>query len=756
MTVAPTPPALDVKLSPPRDREGLIARPGLLATLDSLTSNELTLVSAPAGYGKTSLLATWAKSSAAETVAWLTLEQRDDDPVRFLAHVAQAIEYVRPGVGARAGTILRTRGPDPELALHELLEDLAGAAPLAIVLDDVHLIEDPTCLSLLEYAIEHLPQGMHVVAGSRVDPPLPLGRFRARALLGEVRAHDLAFTVAETYELLVEVEGLDLGAAEVARLHERTEGWPVALYLAGLWLRGEDNPRLRAREFAANQRYVAEYLTEEILAKLDPDIRTFLVRASVFDHFCASLCDEVLQRDDSHALLTETVLTNLLLVPLDEAGEWFRFHHLFDELLTLELTRTEPDLAPQLHRRAAVWFQAHDHPEDAVEHALRSGDSHAAVEILSDEWYPLLRQGDGAALLRFVERLPTDVVLAHPELAAGSALATHQARRPVHERSRWLELVERSRTQSPRTWTTRAESAAAIARSISVDGDVGAAVKYGRRALELTLEDDDRDGEVPARAALAYALYLCGCAAEAAEHAAKAVASPEAPGRPHSEVRALGMLALLAADDGRVDTAIATADDAIQFASTQGFSTAASVHLAYLGRARALLSKGQLREAEAAVERAERLSRMPDPSVPHAYALLLLAEVRTRRGSLTDAARSFDEASREIKTFADPGRLPAIATRVRRRLRAANAIVGARAEPLSSAELAVLRLLATDLSQRAIGRRLFLSVNTIKTHSRKIYRKLGVASRGDAVARADALGLIVSDDSPGVNLADAV
>ncbi len=682
-------------------------------------------------------------------VAWLALEPGDDDPVRFWSEVAQAIDRTQPGVGRRTATILGTRGSDPELAVHELLEDLAFAAPLAIVLDDVHLIEDPACLALLEFAIEHLPDGIRVVAGSRVDPLLPLGRFRGRGLLGELRAHDLAFTAEEARELLIDAEGLDLEPEDVSILLEKTEGWPMALYLAALWLRSERDASSRAREFAASQRYVAEYLTDEILGKLDPDMRTFLVRASVFDRFCADLCDDVLERDDSRALLTQTARSNLLLVPLDEADEWFRFHHLFDELLTLELTRSEPGLVQELHRRAAVWFQAHDRPEDAVGHALWSGDPRAAVAILADEWFPMLRRGDGAALLRLVERIPTDVVLAYPELAAGSALATHQARRPVHERSRWLELVERSRTQSPSSWTKRAERTAALARSVAIDGDVRSAVQHGERALELALADVDRAGEVPARAALAYALYLDGNVEDAAKQAETAVASPEAPDRPQSEVRALGLLALLAAEDGRSDEALDRADDAIQFASMHGFSTAASVQCAHLGRARALLTKGQLGDAEAAVERGVRLSHGIDPSVQHAHALLLLAEVRARRGNVIGATESLDGAAREIRTFADPGRLPTIAARVRRRLRGAKALAGNHPEPLSSAELTVAELLATGLSQRAIGRQLFLSVNTIKTHTRKIYRKLGVASREDAVARATALGLIGSTIHPG-------
>ncbi len=747
-TAAHVPSLLESKLIPPGAGE-LLVRPRLLSALDGRSSMKLTLLSAPAGFGKTSLLATWAAQASPEAVAWLTLDARDGDSLRFWSCAAEAVERVRPGAGGRAAGLLRSRGAAPERALNELLADLGPSAPLAIVLDDLHLVEDRECLGLLAYAIENLPPGVRLVVGTRADPSLPLARLRARGLLGEVRAADLAFTVGEARQLLVERDELDLGEAEVELLVERTEGWPAALYLAALWLRDLDDPRSHAHAFASGNRHVIEYLTDEILETLDPCTRDFLVQTSVLGTLSARLCDYVLERDDSGELLVELSRANLLLTFVDRGDEWFRYHALLGGMLRLQLERRHPRLAFELHRRAAEWFREHDLPEDAVEHAFSGGKPEDAAAILSEAWLSLLRDGDAAVLLRLVERLPTDVILGYPELAAGSALATYLARRPAHERSRWLTVTERSRTESPHTWTLHAARSASLARATAVDGDVGAAALHARQALEISAKLDDLEGEVPSLAALAYALYLAGAPDEAWAHASAAVVSPEAPDRPHGVLRALGLLALLAADAGRMGEAEAKAREAVKFSRDRALSTAASMHIAHLARARVLEAKGRLREAEAAADLGERLARMPDPSVAHAFASLVLAEVRTRRGRLASAADALADAAREIETFADPGRLRRELARIERLHRAAKKKSSTPSEPLSAAELAVLRLLTTDLSQRGIGRRLFLSVNTIKTHTRSIYRKLGVTTRAEAIARAAALGFDDDVDSPG-------
>ena len=728
----------------PSPREGLIARPRLLRGLDSLASRNLTLLSAPCGYGKTSLLATWRARAAPEAVAWLTLEPADGNEARFWVQVADAVGRVRPSAGRRAAALLRARGAATDAALHDLLADLASAAPLAIVLDDLHVIDDAECFALLDYAIEHLPPGVRIIAATRADPPLPLGRFRARGLLGEIRARDLAFTADEARQILVQAEGVELADEEVGILVERTEGWPVAVYLTALWLRDQDDPRLLLGELAAGRRYLGEYLTDEIMASLDLRTRTFLVRSSVLSYLSPSLCDAVLGRDDSAEMLRELSSSNLLITRLERDGDWFKVHGLFRELLRLELERDENCGVVELHRRAADWLAQHGFFVGAVAHAVDAGEHEQAAAIISDAWEELLDRGDGETLLRLVEYLPLDVLLAHPELAAGSVFATYIARRPLHERLHWLAITARSRRESPQAWSPRAAIVASLAQGIGVDGDVGAATAHARRAFKLIVKEG-RDGrEVSALSGLAYASYLAGMQTAASKYASEALIAPHFAGRPHGVVRSLSVLALLAADVGRIEESRAKAQQALDFAREHGLSATTSVHLAHLARARALLAEGEARAAEAAAELGEQLCRMPDPSAPHAFALVVLGETRARSGRLQAAESALTEAKHEIETFSDPGRLPRALGVARRLVREARKKHSESTERLSPAELAVLRLLATGLSQRSIGRELFLSVNTIKTHSRSIYRKLGVNSRVDALARANALDLIPS------------
>jgi LuxR family maltose regulon positive regulatory protein len=711
-----------------------------------MSSRKLTLLSAPAGFGKTSLLATWTATTS-DPVAWFGVDSGDGDPARFWSYAAEAVERARPGSGRRAARMLRARGSAMDVAVNELLADLERAAPVAIVLDDLHLVEDREALGLLGYAIEHLPAGVRIVASARADPPLALGRLRGLGLLAEMRAHDLAFTPKEARQLFLERMELDLGDEEVRLLLRRTEGWAVALYLAGLWLEDQDDPRARSREFAADNRYVIEYLTNEILEALDQDTRDFLVRTSVLRSFSAPLCDYVLERSDSEELLTELSRAGQLVLQVDRPGRWLRYHTLIRDLLRLELGRTDAELAFELHRRAATWFSEHDRPDDAVEHLLDARDPAGAAEILNGTWSSFLRKGDCLTLLRLAGRLPSETVLTYPELTAAAAQAAYLARRPANERARWLRLTDRSRDESPETWTLVAERGAAVARATAIDDGVGCAEREARRALAISGELGE--WEVPALSALAYALYLSGSTGEAGEHASRAVSSPEAPRRPHGTLRALGMLALIAAEGGRTDEAHDRARAAIAASDRLGISASASCHIAHLALGVALASSGRLREAESAVKRAEQLCRAPDPSVAHAHAELVLGELQTQRGLVQKASASLRRAAREIKTFSDAGGLPRRLARANRQLRAAKASGVAGTEPLSPAELAVLRLLDTDLSQRGIGRRLFVSVNTIKTHTRNIYRKLGASSRAEAVTRARLLGLIGTDVSPG-------
>ena len=361
----------------------------------------------------------------------MSLEAADNDPARLWTYIATAVDRIRPGLGRAALALLRSPGVSPESVVDELVNGMhAYRQPVAIVLDDVHVISDETCWRSLEHLVEHLPQQARVIVTTRSDPPLPLGRLRARGALGEIRARDLAFSVDEARELLVQREKIALDDADVELLVERTEGWPAGLYLAALWLRGLDDPHAGVQAFHGNQRHVADYLTGEVLDRLDEDTRRFLLESSVLGSFNAPLCDAALDRSDSAARLRRLERENGFLVALDAHGEWYRYHHLFGELLQLELSTVEPTASARLHTAASEWCREHGWLEDALEHAAAAGDPRLVAAILADEHRTFVRTGRVATLLRWSASLPEDLLVERPEIPVAAVLAAGLAREP--------------------------------------------------------------------------------------------------------------------------------------------------------------------------------------------------------------------------------------------------------------------------------------------------------------------------------------
>jgi LuxR family maltose regulon positive regulatory protein len=740
---APEPaPLVETKLVPPRVRPNILVRARLERLLDRSSSAALTLVDAPVGFGKTMLVQSWCANQSVAAVAWVSLDAADDDPARFWTYLATAIDRIRPGLGRTALRRLRTPGASIPAAVDELANALAGyGAPVAIVLDDLHALSSEASFSSLEYVVAHLPSNARIIATTRVDPPIGLARLRARGMLAEIRSRELAFTVEETRAFLVDAEGMALADVDVEQLVGRTEGWPAGLYLAALWLRGLDDPGAGVRGFAGDHRHVAEYLTGEVLDALDPRQRDFLLRSSVLDRFTAELCDDVLGRTDSAAMLAEIERSNLFLVALDPRGEWFRYHHLFADLLQLERGDSDPAAVVEPRRRAAAWFRERGLIAEAAEHAAAAGDEAMVADMLFENASALLRSGRAATLLRWTETLSEELLLERPVVAAGGAIAAGLLGRPAAERQRLLALAERSRTERPERWIPLAEAGYWIVRAGWMDGNVGGTVTSAQRALEVTRGTET---ELPCIACLAYALFLAGDRAGAREQAERAIGRDDAAIRPIGMIEALATLALIEAGDGRTNEAETRAREALDVARATGLEDGWMGGLARLALATALAGAGRLAEAEAAAERAERIRRTAEPTVENAQARLALASIRVARGRLSQAAADIADARSAMAGFVDAGSLPVVAERAEQALEAAEAVRvhSTPAEAPSAAELTVLQLLPTQLSQREIGAELFLSLNTVKTHTRELYRKLGVRSREEAVARAAELGLL--------------
>jgi LuxR family transcriptional regulator, maltose regulon positive regulatory protein len=744
---APGPVLVVTKLRTPTVRAELVPRRRLVNLLVRRGSHKLTLIDAPAGWGKTTLLAEWQDDPAeSRPFAWVSLDKADNDPVRFWTYVLRALGTVQPGLGERALGVLGGRVPSiTRDMLPELVNELAtNARELVLALDDYHLIANHQIHEALELLLERLPERLHLTIATRSDPPLPLARMRVRGELLEVRSDALAFRDEEATALLNGQLGLGLSEVDVARLQQRTEGWAAALYLAALSLRDRADAAGFIGAFAGDNRHVVDYLGGEVLASLPPDRRRFLVHTSILDRLCGPLCDAVTAGSGSAAALEEIERANLFLVPLDTTRTWYRYHHLFGELLRHELHRSEPELVATLHRRASAWYRVAGLVPDAIQHAVGGGDLDQARELIAEHWLGFFNRGELATVAGWLDALPERAVARDPRLAVARVWLALDLGRP-DEAGEWLERAERGLRQG---WAPGLESGIALLRAVHrfKTGDVSQAQAAARRAVEL-----ERHGmpfwRTVASVLLGVTLYWRGAIDDAGPALEEALALAEADGNRLAELYALGYLAAVHAGRGAVaaaDRLLERAAALVQTGPAAGEHFAAM--MAHLVRAGRLERQGRPADAAGEAERGLELARRGAGLVEQCYATLQLAGIRRGQGDL-DAARALVAASRRaLDDCADPGMLAGLVAAAERgvapvspRRPAGRTAPGAR---LTERELAVLRLLPSGMTQREIGATLFLSENTVKTHTRGIYRKLSAATRDEAVAAARAAGLL--------------
>ena len=739
---AALPPLIEAKLTAPSLRGGMVDRPRLWTGPAASVDAVLTLVAAPAGYGKTTAVRAWCASQDA-ALAWVTLDTGDDDPTRLWRYVATAVDRVRPGLGRAALQRLGIPGGAIEDAVDELMNGIAAFGELLLlVLDDLHEVTGEGCIASIDRALSHLPLNARVILVTRVDPALSLARYRAAGVLAELRARELAFTRAEMHDLLVTNGKIELGPDEIELLDERTEGWPATLVLAGLWLRTVDDPAAAVQAFGGDHHFVAEYLSSEVLAALDEDQRSFLHGVAVLREFTAELCDAALDRTGSAAVLAELERSNLLVSRLERGG-WFRIHSLFAAYAQTALASSEPASATTIRRRAAAWLRSHGLPMEALRHAAAADDHEFVAEVLVDYYLSLIRSGDGGTLLRWVRTLPDDCVLEHPELAATAAAAAVLAGEGAIEQRRFAQLADRAQSQQPGLSDPYVEIWVRLVRAGTVDGGVGRAVLDGRRAIELARASSD-ELLTGARATYARALFFAGDLQEASVAASQVLEHPNIGHRPPSLILAHSTLALVAAERGQLVAARRHADAAKAAVGRIGSSRSWLGANAAAALGTVLAAEGKFVEAEHELVTAERFFADEVATVQHAWLLVLLARIRLRRGRLDEAESVLRAAREALDELPDSGIVRPLCEEVERELRTARdrAAGGELLEAPTAAELAVLELLASDLSAREIGDQLFLSPNTIRSHTRAIYRKLGVHSRPDAVTRAIVLGLL--------------
>lgn len=737
---------LETKLATPLVRPEHVPRRDLIAMLRTDDLRRLTLVAAPPGFGKTSLLAEWAASTPV-AVAWLSLDEADNDPARFFLYVAAAVRRIEPDVGGRALAALRTPGADLiDVVLPSLINDLAALdREIVLVIEDYHVITDPQVHEGLGRLLARMPSTLRLVLSTREDPPLPLARLRARGELTEIRAADLRFDALEVATFLVDTLQLGLSEADVARLQARTEGWPAALYLAALTLRGAPDASAAIERFAGDDRYLVDYLTGEVLARQSPELRSFLLRTSILKRFSGPLCDAVLEREGSAALLTELERSNLLLIPLDSKRDWYRYHHLFGDLLRQELAAVDRASLPALHRRASAWYRDAGLIVDSAEHAIAAGDVDAAGELIGRHYAFFVDQGQLATVIRWLEALaepggvPDDWLLGF----AAAVVYAHAGR--FDDAERWLRRAElappvRRDGQEP------AAPLAALAGYLQfLRGDVGASVASERRALALIPASDPGLAVSPLMV-LGPALWWSGGQAEAISIYETLTRTGRAIRSDALVVFGLGNGAALALECGDEAAAKRLADEAVEVMRRGEVEEHPWSAMAHLADGSLLLRRGDLPSAARRIERGIALGERLRAWQLIAHGSLLLAEVRQRQHEPAAARRLLARVRDILATLPDPGdgfeRLARTEKTLRLRAGRDRSPTGGAFWELSPRELEVLRLLPSSLSQREIAAELYVSFNTIRTHTRVIFEKLGVTSRGDAVARARELGLI--------------
>ena len=737
-------PLLSTKLHAPDPRER-IGREALVTRLSDAPGARLALIRAPAGWGKSTLLSQWRTAEQGRRpFAWVTLDSSDSDPIRFWTYALESLGMLGGELGSRSLALLRAPGVD---LVGEMVPVLIGEfepfeRPLVLALDDYHQLEGDAVHAGMRRLLDYLPGHVCVAIATRTEPPLQVSRLRARGQLVEVAADELRFSVTDTAVLLNEFLDLGLADEDVAALHQRAEGWPAAVYLAGLSLRNRSDRHEFVVRFAGDDRHIVDYLGEEVLGDIDPDTRELLLRTSILEQMNGPLCDAVADATGSARKLEMLARSNLFVVPLDDRRDWYRYHNLFRACLYAELRLESAELIPELHSRASSWFQRTGEVSEAINHAIAGQAFPVASELLAAHWNEVVSTGGLRTVEMWLMALPERVVTGDARLCLARAW-TSFARGALEDVLPCLDTAEAAPVPGPLLdgTTSVASGAATLRASYWLRmGDFGKTVAYSREALAL----EHGPWRAISANCLGTAFYWLD---EPAQSRQQLEATIEV-GRelvPLVALFAIGLLAILDCerqDWNGVSSRLRTARQMIESGALGEYWMTAGSELA---RGLALEHRHDLAGAEMAMARSLVLYRRGQAPVEIANALLQLARLHVRQGHDAVASDEVGEAAMLVRSCPDAG------PRIRRLLSQArgHARIAARGAPrppgveeLSEGEFRVLRLLASDLTQREIGAELYLSLNTIKSHTRSIFRKLGTSSREQCVARARELELI--------------
>lgn len=689
-------PILATKLYIPPPRPAVVLRPRLIERLNAGLHGKMSLISAPAGFGKTTLVSEWVAVSRklpARPVAWLSLDEDDSDPARFLTYLVAALQTLLPSETEKSGpklgdgalAMLQSPQPPPvESILTALLNEIAAIPDqFILVLDDYHLVDAQPVDEALTFLIQHLPPQMHLVIITREDPPLPLARLRARGQLTELRATDLRFTLSEATEFLTQVMGLNLQAEDITALELRTEGWIAGLQMAALSMQGRADVANFVQAFTGSHRFVLDYLVEEVLHQQPEQVSAFLLQTAILDRLSAPLCDAVTGRsDESKEMLAALERDNLFVIPLDDERQWYRYHHLFADVLQARLHETYPDQASVLHRRASAWYAQHDLPSDAIRHALAAGDFEGAAGLIELAWPAMDGLFQSATWLEWARALPDELVRARPVLSVGYAWALlnggelEAAEAHLQEAERWLDgaadtgrgdktpasgMVIVDEDQFRTLPASMATARAYIALSV---GDMPGAVKHAQHALDR-LPETDYIGRGPAASLLGLAQWANGDLEAAHRSLADAMTGFRMAGNLHFALSGTYGLADIRITQGRLRAAFNTYERALQLAREQGESLIRGTADLYLGLSELYRERGDLETAAQHLQQSEELGeRAALQDWPYRFRRAQ-ARRAADQGDLDRAIELLDEAERLYYRTPVPNARPLAALKAR-------------------------------------------------------------------------------------------
>jgi len=779
-------PLLKSKLSMPPINAGHVSRPRLIERLKHGLDSKLTLISAPAGYGKTTLLSAWA-ARCGLPVAWLTLDSGDDDPVRFVTYLIAA---------------LHSMDADHAQEMHKLIDALASSQPFnaiywmsvileqlevlpdkfVLILEDFHAIKNPEIHQAVNFLLDHQPAQMHLVISTRVDPALSVAKIRARGQLNELRQADLRFTPQESQAFLTQWIGSELLSSDLSTLSSRTEGWIAGLQMACLALQNipsqsrEEISRM-VSSFGGSHEYIVDYFASEILAQQTELVRSFLLQTSILDPLCAELCNAVTDRTDGQPMLEHLQKANLFVTPLDQERQWYRYHPLFSDLLRKQLGQETPKMVSELHQRASSWYESKELFDPAFQHACFSGDRSRVAWMVNEYSETLWKMGEYNTLFGWIGSLSNEQLVLRPELIVAKAMIL--ADRGEYRLANGL-VAQVSQKMTDKMGVVPSDQSSpdideflhpehilgltnvAAAHIASLQSEYEMVVQKARQALDLLAKFHLRS-DIPWRCdvliSLSHALWLAGDRAAALQHLSEVLSLSKSYEHHQLFLVATADQALFYLLQGRFDKATPLCQDGLAYINEHGLERHPLSARLLVIWGLTLCEQGNLEMVEVTLQKALGLSQVGSDDTVQWFGTLALSRYWMAKGCPDKADATLQEAqalaaqkaiSPWLSTILSQGFLGQAKLSKTNGIEAQDTLVQTHVqttanllfEPLSERECEVLSLIAEGLSNRQIAGRLYLSVRTVKFHTGNIYSKLGVTRRTEAIAQARTLGLL--------------